>query len=40
MGEEVDKPYVLGLFNFVLYFHKEPTPYKVEWLCGVMRGCV
>ena len=40
MGEEVDEPCVLSLFNFVLYFHKEPTPYKVVSVWGVEGLCV
>jgi len=43
MGKEVDEPCVLSLFNFVLHFHKEPTPCKVvtvwddEGLCVTLQ---
>jgi len=40
MAEEVDGPSVLGLFNFILYFHKEPTPYKVVTVWGYEGLCV
>ena len=43
MGKEVDEPCVLSLFNFILYFHKEPTAYNVvtlwvdEGLCVTLQ---
>jgi len=40
MGEEVDEPCVLSLFNFVLYFCKECTPYKVVTVWGDEGLCV
>ena len=40
MVEEVDELSVLGLFNFILYFHKEPTLYKVLTVWGDEGLCV
>jgi hypothetical protein len=40
MGEEVEEPFVLSLFNFVMYFHKEPTPYRTVTVWGDEGLCV
>ena len=38
MAEQVDEPSVLGLFNFILYFHKEPSHIKCD--CVAWWGAV